>query len=115
MSWKFWKQEKSKEGEVRLPGPKSILTAVGTHMVVREKKNPEWVWKLKGVFRPAEKEKVFHWRVFDEARTEQAGVKVKDWNSLDGHPDLIVWEGYFDKKTHSVRSGKFVESSSASN
>ena len=109
MFWKFWECKKTKEGEVRLPGPKDIPDAVGRHLVVNVKKDPDWVWKLKGLVRPTEKKSAFYCRVFDEANTAQAGVKVKDWNSLDEHLDLIIWEGYYDKETHMVRTEKFAK------
>jgi hypothetical protein len=108
----FWKRKETKEGEVKLPGPKGIPQPVGSHMVVQEKKDPDWVWQLKGVVRPAGKKKAFYCRVFSEAQVAQAGVNVKDWSSLDDHPDLILWEGYFDKETNTVRHEKFVKPSS---
>jgi hypothetical protein len=37
MFWKFWEHEKTKEGEVRLPGPKGIPDEVGRHLVVKER------------------------------------------------------------------------------
>jgi hypothetical protein len=30
-------------------------------------------------------------------------VTVKDYNSLDEHPDLILYEGWFDKKSMKVQ------------
>jgi len=110
----FWKRKETKEGEIKLPGPKGIPDTVGRYMVVELKKDPNWVWKLKGVVRPAGK-KAFYCRVFEEAQVAKAGVKVKDWTSLDGHPELILWEGYFDKKTHTARPEKFVKPSASSN
>jgi len=109
MFWKFWEHEKTKAGEVRLPGPKGIPDEVGRHLVVKEKKESNWVWNLKGVVRPTEKKDAFYCRVFDEAKAAQAGVRVKDWNSLDEHLDLIIWEGYFDKETHTVRTEKYAK------
>jgi len=111
----FWKREKDKEGEVKLPGPKGIPDLAGRHMVVEEKKDPNWVWNLKGVVRPAGKKGAFYCRVFSEAQAAQAGVKVKDWTSLDDHPDLILWEGYFDKETNEVRREKFAKSPGSTN
>ena len=105
----FWKREKTKKGEIELPGPKEIPELAGRCMVVQEKKDPDWVWRLKGVVRPAGK-KAFYCRVFDDAQAAKAGVKVKDWTSLDEHPDLILWEGYFDKETNTVCHEKFVKS-----
>ena len=111
----FWKRKEIKEGEVKLPGPKGIPDMAGRHMVVEEKKDPNWVWKLKGVVYPAGKKKAFYCRVFDEAQVAQADVKVKDWTSLDEHPDLILWEGYCDKETNTARREKFVNPSTSSN
>jgi len=111
----FWKRKETNEGEEKLPGPKGIPELVGRYMVVEEKKGPNWVWKLKGVVRPAGKKKAFYCRVFDEAQVAQVGVKVKDWTSLDEHPELILWEGYFDKETNIARPEKFVEPSTSSN
>jgi hypothetical protein len=111
----FWNRGKTKEGEPQLPGPKDLPQLVGGHMVVEEKKNPDWVWKLKGVVRPAGKKTAFYCRVFDATQAAQAGVKVKDWSSLDEHSDLIIWEGYFDKETNKVRREKFTKPANPSN
>jgi hypothetical protein len=111
----FWKRKGTKEGEQKLPGPKAIPDLAGRHMVVEEKKDPNWVWNLKGVVRPTEKKKAFYCRVFNESQAEQAGVKVKDWSSLDEHASLILWEGYLDTETNTVRSEKFAKPSIPSN
>jgi hypothetical protein len=110
----FWKRKETKEGEVKLSGPVGIPELAGRYMVVQEKKNPDWVWGLKGVVRPGGKNKTFYCRVFDESQVTQAGLKVKDWTSLDGHPELILWEGYFDKEMNTARPEKFVKPSDAS-
>lgn len=105
----FWKRKETKEGEEKLSGPKSIPYPAGRHMVVEGKKEPDWVWKLNGVVRPGGKKKAFYCRVFSEAQVEDAGVTVKDWTSLDDHPDLILWEGYFDEATNTVRNEKYTK------
>lgn len=99
---------------MKLPGPKEIPELAGRDMVVQEKKDPDWVWKLKGVVRPASKNKTFFCRVFDESQVAREGLKVKDWTSLDEHPELILWEGYFDKETSTARPEKFVKQSNSS-
>lgn len=112
----FWKRKETKEGEVKLLGPKEIPDLVGRYMVAEMRKDPDWVWKLKGVVRPAEdKKKAFYCRIFDGAQAAQAGVKVEDWSSLDDHPELILWEGYFDEGTLETRPEKFVKPSRSSN
>lgn len=105
----FWKKKESKEEE-KLPGPKDIPELVGRYLVVQKKKDPDWVWRLKGVVRPTEKKKAFYCRVFDEGQVNRAGIKIKDWNSFEENPELIIWEGYFDKETNEVREEKFIKS-----
>ncbi len=51
----FWKRKESKEGEVKLPRSQSIPDLPGRHMVMEEKKDPNWVWNLKAVVRPTGK------------------------------------------------------------
>jgi hypothetical protein len=109
----FW-NKKAKNGNVaaakteKLPGPKDIVGMAGSYMVVSMKKEPDWVWKLKSVVRPVSK-KTFYCRVFDDNKTREAGVTVKDWSSLDEYPELILWEGYCDKETGEVQTRKFAE------
>ncbi len=103
----FWKRKETKEGEVKLPGPKTIHHLPGRHMVMEESKDPDWVWNLKQVVRPTGDKKAFHCRIFSEGQATQAGVRIKDWTTLDEHPDLILWEGYYDEKTNNVRREKF--------
>jgi hypothetical protein len=111
----FWNRKKTEEGGIKLPGPKELPQSVVTYLVHEEKKNADWVWTLKGVVRPSKRKKAFYIRVFSEAQAAQAGVKIKDWASLDDHSDLILWEGYFEKETNIVRCEKFAEPPIASN
>ncbi len=96
-----------------LPGPKDIPELVGRSLVVDEKQNPDSVWTLKGVIRPTANKHVFYCRVFDQNKVAAAGVSVKDWRSLDGHPELILWEGHYDKEKNTAKRGKFTESGGA--
>lgn len=101
----FWKKQPAAEeqkGAEKLRGPGDIPELAGRFLIVEEKKDPDWIWKLKGVVRLKEKGKdVDSWyvRVFDEGQAAQKGVRVKDWTTFDEHPDLILYEGWFDKKT----------------
>lgn len=104
----FWKKkEKAEETpkesskQEKLPGPKEIPELIGRYTVVQLKKDPDWVWKQKAVCREGvlDNKKVTFCRVFDEAEATKKGIKVKNYLSLDEHPELIMYEGWFDKKT----------------
>ena len=90
----FWKRDKN-----ALPGPKSVPSPVGRDIVTKLGGNPEQVWNsFKAVIRPKEDGKdTFEVRVFDGAQASARDVSVKDYNSLDEHPELILYEGWYNK------------------
>ena len=114
MGWKFWKSddqgnepvknnEPVRNGEHKLSGPKELPDTVGRHLVVKLHKDPDWVWNLKAVVRHREESKsLFDIRVFDEVKTRANQVKVRDYRSFDEHPEEILFEGTFDKKSQKV-------------
>ncbi len=92
-----------KSGGSNLPGPKEIPELVGRFLVTDLKQDPDRVWRLKGVVRPVDKKR-FYCRVFDASRV---GFKVADWTSFDEHPELVLWEVFFDRETNTARLEKF--------
>ena len=90
----FWK--KSKSG---LPGPKGLPNPVSREIVTELKGNPDRIWDFKAVIRPKEGEKdTFEVRVYDPAQAASQKVIVQDYNSLTEHPELILYEGWFNEK-----------------
>jgi hypothetical protein len=112
MSWKFWQKEKQGENssgsrEVKLPKPKDLPDRVGMHMVTRLKEDPDWVWSLKCALRPkADENHAFEVRIFDPTDAVRQGVVIKNFNSLDDHPDMILFFGWFSKDTGTVKIEK---------
>lgn len=102
MSWKFW--EKKEEGSSKkLPKPKDIPYPVGRYLVVDKGQDPDWVWNLKGIVLPKEGTKdVFYVRVFNPNEASMKNLRVRNYFSLDEHPELVLFEGWFDRKTHEV-------------
>jgi len=88
----------------KLPGPQEIPELAGRHLVVAKKRDPDWVWHLKAVVRknPGRGKKAFDVRVFDEAQVAQKKARIEDWTTLDQHPDLILYEGWFDRESMRV-------------
>jgi hypothetical protein len=100
MSWKFWEKSPAGAKDQKLPGPKKLPHPVGRTIVVQKGENPDWVWSLKSVERPTEgKQHCFDVRVFDPNATAKKGISVKNYTSLDQVPDLILYEGWYDKES----------------
>jgi hypothetical protein len=97
-----------KKGGSGLTGPKDIPDQVGQQLVVNYKEDPEWVWRLKSVMKPGEmaRKDTFHIRVFAEHMAVAAKVHVKDFTTLDAYPNLILYEGVFDKKAKTAKIQK---------
>jgi len=98
------KSEKEKTKKVeKLPGPKAIPGLVQNHLVAERKMDPDLVRILKAVVRESTNgQRAFNIRVFDESEALAKKVTVKDYTSLDEHPDLIIYEGSFDEASKRV-------------
>ena len=98
---------KKHEGETteapKLPKPVEMPEPVGRHLVVTMRQDPDWVWGLRGVVRPRSEIRThLDVRIFNEGQAASSGVRVRDYTSLDSHPELILFEGWFDKKSGKV-------------
>lgn len=101
---KFWGKKKNVDNNPSaLPKPKELPERVGRFLVVNLNVDPDVVWDLKMVSLPADPPAAGSLiRVFSPDKTQQAGVAVKDFHSLDDRPELILYSGTFDKKTGAV-------------
>jgi hypothetical protein len=90
-------KKKNADGCCKLPGPRGVPDPVGSSLVVQHKEDPNWAWALKAVLKPKAEKGIFEIRVFSDQTAIAAKVSVKDFNSLDGHPDLILYDGIYDK------------------
>ena len=107
----FWKkkpvteeQAKAQKPKVeKLAGPKPIPGVVGKHLIAEFKMDPDLVGIFKAVIRKSPKaERAFDCRIFDGSEAEASEVQIKDYTSLDEHPDLILYEGWFDEESKQV-------------
>ncbi|MBA7506561.1 hypothetical protein ES706_05253 [subsurface metagenome] len=57
------------------------------------------MWKLKAIVRQwQENRNVFDIRVFDEYEAAKRDIKIIDNSSLDEHPELVLYEGWYCKE-----------------
>ncbi|MFW6147458.1 MAG: hypothetical protein ACOC6B_03595 [Thermodesulfobacteriota bacterium] len=108
MSWNFLKKktattEQSKEKIEKLPRPKDIPEPVGRCLVVDLGKDPDWVWQLKSVVRAQAEKNCYDVRIFDESQVGLKGIRVKDYTTFDQHPELILFEGWYDKRSNKAK------------
>jgi len=107
MDWKFWKkqssQNPSKTSSKKLRKPRELPDAIGRKLVVDLKMDPDEAWALRYVSRPSESQPdIQDFRLFHPNDAAHAGLVVKDWYSLDGSPDLILYEGQYNKPEKKV-------------
>jgi hypothetical protein len=87
----------------KLSGPKEVPDEVGRSLVVDLKQDPTWAWSLKAVIKPDGGNRSFFVRVYEERQAYSKGVQVRNFSTLDDHPELILFDGWFSKKTHEAR------------
>lgn len=97
------------KSELKLPKPGEMLAEIGRDLVTVYQLEPDNVWGLKCVLRPVDaKKKVFLFRVFSDKKTYAAGVKVLNYDSLDSHPELVLYSGQVNRVSREVRFGDLV-------
>lgn len=102
MNWKFWEIKKSNSLN-ELSKPKELPSRLGKHMVVNLKYDPDWVWTLKIVtLSVAGQGSKVHFRLFDPESTRLQGLIVRDFNTLNGYPDMIAFNGWYNKDTWGI-------------
>ena len=108
MGWKFWQRNEEEEASKhKLPKPKELPDRIGRYMVVEKKMDPDYVWGLKCALRPhSQGQTSFAFRVFNDNTSQNAGVRVLNFDSLDAHPELIILQGRFDKRSNEIEIQK---------
>jgi hypothetical protein len=92
-----------KSAEEKLPKPGDIPGLVQKHLLAQGKIDPELVPLLMAVVCPAGSEGATkNIRIFDASEALAKKVVVKDYVSLDEHPDLMIYEGSFDEASKQV-------------
>lgn len=109
MNWKFWQKAENhstaaaNQTNGKGDRPRELPQQVGQYLVVREKLDPDWVWKLKCVRRERGQGKAaFDFRVFSHQNANLAGVTVRDYASLDLYPEQILYFGWYNKYSHEI-------------
>jgi len=98
MKLKFWQKDTAGSGTPRMSKPKEIPDEVGRHLVVTLKQNPDWVWTLMVVYRDRPGGgSARDMLIFDPKAADREGVAAVDYAVLMQHPDLILFEGWYDK------------------
>jgi len=97
----FWGKKSAKE-EGKLSGPKEIPGPVRNYLVAERKMDSDLVKLLKAVEHKSTTGAGFNIRVFDDSEAIAKKVQVKDYTSLDEYPDLIIYDGQFDRGSKQV-------------
>jgi hypothetical protein len=99
----FWGKKSAKEETEKLVGPRPIPKVVQNYLVTKSKMDPNFVELLTAVTRKRPNgATASDIRVFDDSEVTVKKMQVKDYSSLDGSPDLILYEGWFDEGSKQV-------------
>ena len=99
------KKQKITSGPVRID---RILYRIVGKEWERLPPSDHWV-QFMAVMRPLkDNDDVFDVRIYDQWYANQKGVRVVDYATFDFHPDLVLFEGWYDRKAGkgSVQSKK---------
>jgi hypothetical protein len=104
----FWDKKSKEEGKKeKLTVPRDIPGPVQNYLVAETKLDLDLVKPLKAVIRKTENgESPTHIRVLDNSDAIARKIQVKNWASLDEHPDLTLYDGWFNKRSKQVKLGQ---------
>lgn len=106
MFWKKLPKDAAPAGTAtveKLPGPKNLPGLVGKDLGEKHGVESNRLWRLKALVRPSARGgKALDVRIFDEMEATSGRVKVRDYTSLDQHPELVLFDGWFDKEAKEV-------------
>jgi hypothetical protein len=87
----------------KLPGPKFLPDILSDYLVRQMAKETNWVQGLSMVTRPRSGGgKGFDVRIFAQYEAASSSTKIKDYTTLDQYPQLILFEGWFNKESKKV-------------
>lgn len=115
MNWKFWQKENPTETssggtKVHFEKPRDLPQEIGRHLVVVQGLDPDWIWSLKCLRIPRENAAgCFDIRIYSPETMVQHNVKVKNYTSLDDHMDLVIFAGWYDKKTQALQIDRLIK------
>jgi hypothetical protein len=93
----FWKKKDASNGP-KLPGPRELPEPIKKVLLSRQDIDPGSVPFLKLVSKTNESgSKIQAIRVFDPSDAEARKVTVKDYNSLNENPEIIIADGQYDE------------------
>ena len=99
----FW-GKKSSTGEEGSSGPREIPEVVQQYLVNETRMGVDLAKLLKVVMRKsATGDRGFDIRIFDDSEATAKEIHVKDYSSLDECPDLVLYEGWFNKEGRQVK------------
>jgi hypothetical protein len=94
----FWKKNTAKRNEGPVKIDRLLYEIIGDELKNVPQMGDHWT-EYKAVTRPREDNNlVSDIRVFDSWYAKDKKVKVTNFASLDDHPDLIVLEGWVDRR-----------------
>lgn len=83
-------------------GPREVEAYVGRLLAGEWGKVPprsdHWVKFMEVKRHRLDDKNVVDIRIFDESEANEKHVKVRDYSSLDQYPDLVLFEGWYNRK-----------------
>jgi len=88
----------------KLPGPRDIPGLIQKYLINERKMDPDLVPILKSTIRHKQDsgQKAFYIRIFDDSDAAAHKVQVKDYNTFENYPDLVIYDGWFDDATKQI-------------
>lgn len=98
----FWRKGKEDAPKVKKVKPKEIPGGAWGHLVSAHHIDVDTLSKWRCVDLPGEAngQPVMLLRIFNPKTVQEKGVVIEGWATFDEHPELILFEGYLDRRNN---------------
>ena len=101
----FLSKSKRDQAKVkRAARPQALAQALGRELIINHAVEPDLAWSLMQVASPSSMgENRFDIRIYSARRASGSGVAVDNYQSLDGHPQLVLYHGWLNIKNNDAK------------
>jgi hypothetical protein len=86
--------------------PQNAPEPIVKYLITNLKLNTSWAYNLKSVMKPGQENGIMDFRLYNDADVRAKNLKIKDFDTFNDHPTMLLFEGNYDPKNQNVQITK---------
>jgi len=86
--------------------PQNAPEPIVKYLITNLKLNTSWAYNLKSVMKPSQGSGLMDFRLYSDADVRSKNLKIKDFDTFNNYPAMLLFEGNYDPKTQNIQITK---------